>query len=386
MAEFAANPRLSDSMRSMLATMLAPPASRELEDTTMELQTKTQRYRVTTCVLGSGGFGKVYLAVRERDQQKVAVKRIHTDVYTPERMSLKEFKKVVDELIEANLHEVAVILFLQARGVSGITRMADPDVVLVGQPDQPAGRGLWTVVEYIPGASLERFIDVLHTHRFETDPERIFLSQAVLTIMKRLTQIVADLHEQHIIHNDLKPANIMLRADGTVVVIDFGLACYRLSHDKNAFASPTMVVAETKIELDVCYHQITTAGYCARELRVKTKPNEPGVEDDGYDYAVVDSYSLARIFLELCYGRREWDNPVLEERLEYGKLFSLDFEKLGTPVLEALILNMGTAKCLERLAVDEANELLQPLQLTQTLPFAGRPAVEIQERKRRADP
>lgn len=391
MAEsFAAHPRLSSSLRNTLSAMLKPLATREdlLADTTMELQTKTQRYRLTTSVLGSGSYGKVYIAVRESDLQLVAVKSVNVDVDV-EGLSASEAKKEIHDMmtlvIESNLREIAVILYLQTSGVKGITRMADPDVILHHDPDNPGLSRMWSVFEYVSGANMERFLHVLSAYRrkFVDDTERIFMSQAVLSIMKRLTQIVADINEARVVHNDLKPSNIMLQADGSVIVIDFGLSCYKTVRDASGatLPPPAVLVAEQHIALQPCTNGPTTYGYCAPELRDRGHPDDLKTAN----HAVVDSYSLARIFLELCRGHSEWDNLALEAWLERGTLFDHKEYQVGLAALENLILDLGRNQCLERMTPAEANLVIQPLQLTHTLPFAGLPLLEIQERKRRGE-
>ena len=47
---------------------------------------------------------------------------------------------------------------------------------------------------------------------------------AVIDLGTRIARALQDLHRQHVLHLDLKPANIMLRPDGTVVFLDFGLS------------------------------------------------------------------------------------------------------------------------------------------------------------------
>src|SRR4030095_16890235 len=64
----------------------------------------------------------------------------------------------------------------------------------------------------------------------------------VLAIAKQIAEALEAAHEQGVIHRDLKPANIKVRGDGTVKVLDFGLAkvLEQASMSANATVSPTI--------------------------------------------------------------------------------------------------------------------------------------------------
>lgn len=69
------------------------------------------------------------------------------------------------------------------------------------------------VMEHIPGPSLRE--------RLQAAPLPL---DEVVDIGRRVATALHDLHRQHVVHHDLKPGNILQRADGTVVLVDYGLA------------------------------------------------------------------------------------------------------------------------------------------------------------------
>ena len=71
----------------------------------------------------------------------------------------------------------------------------------------------YIVMELIPGRSLRARLD-----QAPLPPEE------VASIGAKVAEALHDLHQQQVIHHDIKPSNIMFRADGTAVLIDFGLA------------------------------------------------------------------------------------------------------------------------------------------------------------------
>lgn len=71
----------------------------------------------------------------------------------------------------------------------------------------------YIVMEYIAGSSLMPLLDQLPRNYDET-----------ISIASRVATAIDDIHRQHVIHLDIKPSNILIRPNGDVVLIDFGLA------------------------------------------------------------------------------------------------------------------------------------------------------------------
>jgi serine/threonine-protein kinase PpkA len=89
-------------------------------------------------------------------------------------------------------------------------RASGPHVVQVLGHGHAAGLQ-WMAMEYLPGGSLARHI----TGRLQ--------SQAALAWVRQAARALAPLHRQQLVHRDVKPANFLLRADGTLVIADLGL-------------------------------------------------------------------------------------------------------------------------------------------------------------------
>ncbi len=148
-----------------------------------------ERYRVTK-LLGRGGMGVVVEADDTLLGRKVAIKMLNDQLH--------------------DNPEAERIFLTEARAMA---KLSHPNLVAVH--DVIAGdRRTLMVVEFIDGRSLESVI-----------MERGGLPEpTVLTVGVALCRGFAYLHSQGVIHRDLKPANVMLQTDGTLKLIDFGLA------------------------------------------------------------------------------------------------------------------------------------------------------------------
>ena len=147
--------------------------------------------------LGAGGMGEVYRATDTALGRQVAIK-VLPDAFAQDPERLARFEREAKTLASLNHPNIAQIYGLEK---------ADPS----------AGSGLAgiraLVMELVEGPTL--------ADRIAQGP--IPIAEA-LPIAKQIAEALEAAHEQGIIHRDLKPANIMLRPDGVVKVLDFGLA------------------------------------------------------------------------------------------------------------------------------------------------------------------
>ena len=145
------------------------------------------RYRMLR-KLGEGGSSRVYMAIDTKSAEAVTVKCIKTDV-----------KGGVNKgCIAAD--EINILDSIDHRAVPKVRGVYEDCVVL----------------DYIPGNSLEKVIK----HRGK------FREKEAVGIVKELLDILKYLHgrKNPVIYRDLKPANIIIKPDGHVSLIDFGAA------------------------------------------------------------------------------------------------------------------------------------------------------------------
>lgn len=146
-------------------------------------------YQVTR-EIGSGGMGEVYLAQDTRLGRLVALKLLPTDLSKDEDR-LRRFEQ-------------------EARTASALNH---PNVCVIYEVGETEDDGHYIAMEYIAGVTLRQ-------HMTEA---RLKLGE-VLDVAVQIASGLAAAHEVGIVHRDIKPENIMLRRDGYVKVLDFGLA------------------------------------------------------------------------------------------------------------------------------------------------------------------
>ena len=139
--------------------------------------------------LGEGGMGEVYRATDSHLKRSVAIKVLPASV-AGDADRLARFQREAEVLAALNHPNIAAIYGLEKT----------PDLTAL-------------VMELVEGEDLSAQI--------ARGP--IPLAEA-LPIARQLAAALEAAHEQGIIHRDLKPANVKVRVDGTVKILDFGLA------------------------------------------------------------------------------------------------------------------------------------------------------------------
>src|SRR2546427_598583 len=154
---------------------------------TLASGTRLGRYEIRSKI-GAGGMGEVYLAQDTKLDRKVALKILSADVAThPDRM-----KRFVQE----------------AKAASALNH---PNIITIYEIDETAS-GHFIATEFIDGETLR-----------EREQKSLQLGES-LDIATQIASALAAAHAAGIVHRDIKPENVMLRRDGIVKVLDFGLA------------------------------------------------------------------------------------------------------------------------------------------------------------------
>jgi len=165
-------------------------------------------FRVTG-PLGAGGMGEVWRAQDTRLGREVALKMLPEELaYDPERMA--RFTREAKVLASLNHPNIAVLYGLETVSLSRPSGSAETTPEGLAGGDQPV---TILVMELIEGQGLDELI--------ARGP--IPFDEAV-SIALQVAEGLQAAHERGIVHRDLKPANIKVRPDGTVKVLDFGLA------------------------------------------------------------------------------------------------------------------------------------------------------------------
>ena len=146
--------------------------------------TRLGAYEITA-PLGAGGMGEVYRARDSKLKREVAIKVLPADVAN-DRERLARFQREAEVLASLNHPHIAHVYGVEENAL---------------------------VMELVDGEDLSQ--------RISRGPIPI---DEALPIAKQIAEALEAAHEAGIVHRDLKPANVKIRPDGTVKVLDFGLA------------------------------------------------------------------------------------------------------------------------------------------------------------------
>ena len=158
------------------------------------------RYRITGRI-GEGGMGVVYRAVDQQLQREAAI-------------------KLVPEAFAANVDRLARFKN-EARALAALN---NPHIVTIYEIGD-AGGVPFIAMELVDGRTL----------RARLQSGRVPMREA-LEIALQIARALSAAHKKRIVHRDLKPENVMIRDDGYVKVLDFGLAALRPAPDSERSA------------------------------------------------------------------------------------------------------------------------------------------------------
>jgi eukaryotic-like serine/threonine-protein kinase len=251
------DPELESELRGLLAahaiseSAFASPMRLERDRSDRWIGSRLGAYEIGARI-GSGGMGTVHEAIRADDQyrQRVAVKFLNRSAEGG--VAVRRFRA-----------ERQMLASLQHQNIASLV---DGGVTPDGLP--------YFVMEHIDGELITRWCDA-----------RSLSVDARLALFGQVCAAVRAAHQKLIVHRDLKPGNILVTSDGTVKLLDFGIA--KLMRDER---SPDLSTA-TQVG-----NRAFTPEYAAPEQM-------RGVPVD----TTADVYALGVVLFELLAGRRPFD-------------------------------------------------------------------------------
>ena len=150
-----------------------------------------EKYRIRN-LIGQGGMSRVYLAENETADAVWAIKEVEKKGYLDQRV-----------VMQSLITEKEILKGLRQRGIVSVSDIMETNDCF------------YLVMEYIEGETLEKGI---RRSRFGMN--------AALEYAMQICELLGYLHSREIpiLYQDLKPANLMRRKDGSIVLIDFGTA------------------------------------------------------------------------------------------------------------------------------------------------------------------
>jgi DNA-binding response OmpR family regulator len=167
---------------------LSPELARRLEGQAIGSQVRIPGIRVLH-LIGEGGMSRVYLASRERDDEPLVVKILRNEV-TADAKALARF-----------MEEYSLVERIQSRHVARVHGHGS------------SGEHAYLVMEFFEGGDLMKRLG-----------GKALAAGECLRLFRDLMMALGDIHEKGILHRDLKPQNLMFRRDGSLAIVDFGIA------------------------------------------------------------------------------------------------------------------------------------------------------------------
>jgi len=246
--------------------------------------------------LGKGGMGEVYLAEDTKLSRKVAI-------------------KVLNKRIGAHADNIERFT-REARAASALNH---PNILVIHETGE-ADKAKYIVSEFVDGQTLREFL--------KGSPISV---STVLDIAIQIASALTAAHGEHIIHRDIKPENMMVRPDGLVKVLDFGLA-------KLMTGGPALVGSEGPTQI----HNQTAKGMILGTVNYMSPEQAKGERVDER----TDIFSLGALIYEMVAGRPPFEGDSLSETFanlikaepaplsQYAENLPIELHKIVTKLLK----------------------------------------------------
>ncbi len=168
-------------------------------------------------VLGQGTFGITYKA---KVEMKGALGRLDSNMYVAvKEFFMKEVNGRENSSVTSGYTSNGGLFYYYRdkfeREARNLSTLSHPNIVKVLEAFHANGTTYYSM-EYIDGISLDKKIA-------QSPQGRMPLTEAIETL-KQIGAAIAFMHSRNMLHLDVKPGNVMMRKDGTAVLIDFGLS------------------------------------------------------------------------------------------------------------------------------------------------------------------
>src|SRR5262245_17127207 len=221
--------------------------------------------------LGAGGMGEVYRARDTKLSRSVAIK-ILPDAFAADPERLARFEREAKMLAALN----------------------HPRITALHGMEEAGGRH-FLVMELVEGETLADALSSEGAGRLDVDD--------ALAIARQIAEALEAAHEQGIVHRDLKPANIKRRPDGTIKVLDFGLA--------KAFEPSSGIRADVTASPTITTPAMTHVGMILGTAAYMSPEQAKGRAADKRS----DVWGFGCVLYEMLAGRRAFEGDDVSDTL-----------------------------------------------------------------------
>ena len=219
-------------------------------------------------LIGRGGMGEIYLAKDRVLNRPIALKLLPVE-YTRDKERLQRFQN--EAQAASALNHPNILTIYQLGNLDGVQ---------------------FIVTEFVEGETIRELIT-----------RRALDLREVLDVAIQISSALAAAHKAGIVHRDIKPENIMLRPDGYVKVLDFGLA---------KLAEPSAVTEAHGLDVETTSRANISSALLMGTVRYMSPEQARGLRVD----ARSDIFSLGVMLYEMIAGRAPFENNDIARLIE----------------------------------------------------------------------